>query len=130
MIQGQRSMPVLIVTNIDKSVDFYENGLGFSTAGKWVKQDGTPDFAIVVLDNITLALQSGEPVKHQAPWCAYLYVTDIEAYGAEITGKGVVLTREITDQFYGCRDLEIKDPDGNILCFGQDLSPGKNGPGL
>jgi predicted enzyme related to lactoylglutathione lyase len=130
MIQGQRAMSVLTVTDIDKSVDFYEDGLGFSTAGKWVKDNGTPYFAILALDRITVALQCGKPVEHNGPWCAYLYVADIEAYAAEITGKGVALHREITDQFYGCRDLEIKDPDGNVLCFGQDLSPGTDGPGL
>jgi len=130
MIQGQRAMPVLTVADIDKSVDFYQNGLGFSTAGKWMHDDGTPYFAIVVLDNITVALQRGNPVKHGGPWCAYLYLADIEAYGAEITANGVALHRELTDQAYGCCDLEIMDPDGNIVCFGQDMSPGKNGPGL
>jgi len=130
MIQGHRSMPILSVEDVEKSAEFFTGGLGFSFAGSWQDDDGAPDFAIVVLDHITVGLKRTKQVKKSDAWAAYFYVEDIEAYAAQVTGAGVKLANEVADKPYGCRELEVTDPDGNVLCFGQDLSPGKNGPGL
>jgi predicted enzyme related to lactoylglutathione lyase len=130
MIQGHRSMPILSVEDVEKSAGFFTGGLGFSFAGSWQDNDGTPNFAIVVLDHITIGLQRVKQAKATDAWAAYLYVDDIEAYAAQVTGAGVKLANEVTDKPYGCRELEVTDLDGNVLCFGQDMSPGESGPGL
>jgi catechol 2,3-dioxygenase-like lactoylglutathione lyase family enzyme len=130
MTQGQRSMPILQSTDVDASVDFYTVGLGFTLGGKWKEDDGETTFAIVQLDNITLGLQRADAVTEGANWAAYLYVADIAAYRDQIQANAVRLNRDLETKFYGCQDLDVRDPDGNILCFGQDMSPGKNGPGL
>ncbi len=130
MIQGQRSMPVLSVKDVEKSANFFTEGLGFFLAGCWKDDDGTASFAIVFMDKITVGLTRGEGSKTGGPWAAYFYVADIDAYAAQIAGNGVKLQRDVMDRFYGCRDLDIEDLDGNLLCFGQDLSPGDDGPGL
>ncbi|MBL4750669.1 MAG: VOC family protein [Amylibacter sp.] len=130
MIQGHRSMPILSVEDVEKSVGFFTGGLGFSFAGSWQDDNGVPNFAIVVLDHITVGLQRVKQVKNLDTWAAYFYVEDIDAYAAQVTGSGVSLTSEIADKPHGCRELEITDPDGNVLCFGQDLSPSEDGPGL
>jgi predicted enzyme related to lactoylglutathione lyase len=130
MIQGQRSMPVLSVSDVEKSSAFFTEGLGFSLAGRWQDDDGSTHFAIVVLDKITVGLSRSEVNKSGGPWAAYFYVADIDTYATQIAGNGVKLHREVMDRFYGCRDLDVEDLDGNLLCFGQDLSPGEDGPGL
>ena len=130
MIQGHRSMPILSVEDVEKSAGFFTGGLGFSFAGSWQDDDGVPEFAIVVLDHITIGLQRVRQAKASDAWAAYFYIEDIETYAAQVAGSGVKLTSEVADKPYGCRELEVTDPDGNVLCFGQDLSPGKNGPGL
>lgn len=130
MSQGQRSMPILQSTDVEASIDFYEQGLGFSCAGKWTNDDGGTDFAIVQLNEITLGIQRSENVASSTAWAAYLYVADIGAYRDQIQANAVPLHRELEVKFYGCHDLDVRDPDGNILCFGQDMSPGGNGPGL
>jgi catechol 2,3-dioxygenase-like lactoylglutathione lyase family enzyme len=123
-------MPILQSTNVDDSVDFYTVGLGFSLAGKWKNDDGGTDFAIVQLDQITLGLQHADAVQASENWAAYLYVADIAAFRDQIQANAVRLNRDLEQKFYGCHDLDVRDPDGNILCFGQDMSPGQNGPGL
>lgn len=123
-------MPVLSVTDVDKSAEFFVDGLGFSHAGFWKDDHGVSSFAIVVLDNITLGLNVGKPKGSGGPWSAYFYVEDVDAFAAQAVSNGVKLTREVSDRFYGCRDFDVEDLDGNLLCFGQDLSPGENGPGL
>ena len=89
MIQGHRSMPVLAVADVDKSTDFFVNGLGFSHAGTWKDDDGVSNFAIVVLDGITVGLNVGQSKGSGGPWSAYFYVEDIDAYAAQVTGNGV-----------------------------------------
>lgn len=131
MIQGQRSMPILSVKDVSKSIGFFVQGLGFTQAGQWKGDDGLANFAIVMLDGITIGLSYDIEAKGSGEnWAAYFYVSDIEAFAAHIQSNGVILHREVTEQFYGCRDLEIVDVDQNKLCFGQDLSPDDNGPGL
>ncbi len=130
MKQGHRSMPVLAVTDVDKTAEFFVSGLGFTLAGKWTEDDGVPTFAIVRMDDITVGLQVVKKVTPPGPWATYFYVEDVDAYADQIQSNGVKLEREAMDRFYGCRDLEVKDLDGNLLCFGQDLSPGDAGPGL
>jgi catechol 2,3-dioxygenase-like lactoylglutathione lyase family enzyme len=130
MTQGQRSMPILQSTDVDLSVDFYTVGLGFSLAGTWKNNDGGTDFAIVRMDNITIGLQHAGTVRPSENWAAYLYVADIEAFRDQIQANAVRLHRDLEAKFYGCQDLDVRDPDGNIVCFGQDMSPGENGAGL
>ena len=130
MIQGHRSMPVLSVKDVESSAEFFTKQLGFSLAGFWKDDAGKPRFAIVIMDNITVGLQGGKACSNDGQWAAYFYVADIEAFATHAASKGVKVHREVTDQPYGCRDMEIEDLDGNILCFGQDLLPGENGPGL
>ena len=130
MTQGQRSMPILKSIDVDASIGFYNVGLGFSCAGKWKNDDGVTDFAIIQLDQITLGLQRNDTVMPSTQWAAYLYVADIAAFRDQIQANAVPLNRELEIKFYGCQDLDVRDPDGNILCFGQDMSPGDAGPGL
>ncbi|GLQ35515.1 hypothetical protein GCM10007939_17980 [Amylibacter marinus] len=130
MSQGHRSMPILSVRDVLKSVEFFEC-LGFSSAGHWNNDDGTVNFSIIVLDDITLGLMRDVDARGTGEnWAAYLYVADIDALADHAQANNVVLAREIVDQFYGCRDFEIIDPDGNRLCIGQDQTPGERGPGL
>lgn len=130
MIQGHRSMPILSVKDVKKSASFFTDALGFKLAGYWKNDDSKPRFAVVVLDNITIGLQLGKASGSDGLWAAYFYVEDIEAFAAQAAGSAVKIIRQTTKQPYGCRDLEIEDLDGNILCFGQDMSPGEAGPGL
>lgn len=123
-------MPMLSVKDVEKSAGFFTDALGFSLAGVWKDDADKPRFAIVVMDGITVGLQRSKAKGSDASWAAYFYVADIEAFVAHVAGNGVKIYHKMTDQPYGCRDMEIEDLDGNILCFGQDLSPGEAGPGL
>lgn len=131
MIQGHRSMPILSVKDVEKSADFYTKGLGFDLAGTWQNEDGSANFAIVHMDNITLGLARDVDAKGTGDnWAAYLYLADVDAFADQVNGNGISAKSEITEKPYGCRDFEVADIDGNILCFGQDLSPSDKGPGL
>ncbi|MEM7653020.1 MAG: VOC family protein, partial [Pseudomonadota bacterium] len=93
---------------------------------------------IVGRDTITLALDQSrsqsDGVARAIPvnqyWAAYFYIEDIGSYREELLARGAEIFRGPEDAIYGCREVDIKDPDGHILCFAQDLNPSAEGPGL
>ena len=62
-------------------------------------------------------VSSGQPDY----WALYIYVDDVDAVAAEIAARGVPFEREIETQDYGCRDFDVRDPDGHIVGIGQVL---------
>jgi catechol 2,3-dioxygenase-like lactoylglutathione lyase family enzyme len=52
---------------------------------------------------------------------AYFWVDDVEALHEELRGRGADLLHGPVDQPYGLRDIGVRDPDGYILAFGQQL---------
>lgn len=121
-----RAMPVLQVTDVDRSVAFYGQ-LGFASHGTW---GAPPAFCIVQRGDVTLALDRGEgqpPVNQW--WAAYIYVEDAEALQAEFDALNVQTTQMHRPTEYGCIDFDVVDPDGHRIAFGQSLNP-VPGPGL
>ena len=121
-----RAMPVLQVTDVDRSVAFYGQ-LGFASHGTW---GDPPAFCIVQRGDVTLALDRGEgqpPVNQW--WAAYIYVEDAEALQAEFDALNVQTTQMHRPTEYGCIDFDVVDPDGHRIAFGQSLNP-VPGPGL
>ena len=111
-----RSAPVLQVKDVVASEVFYREKLGFETAGFWGEP---PCFCIVGRGAVTLFLDQGR-TKDAAPpvnqyWAAYVYVDDVDAYLAELKGQQVEIVRGPEDAPYGCREIDIRDPDGHIL---------------
>ena len=53
-------------------------------------------------------------------WSVYLWVKDVEALRAEFLERDVPLVRpDIVVKPYGCREIEVRCPDGRVLCFGE-----------
>ena len=126
----QRAMPVLQVRDVMASEAFYCGKLGFSSHGTW---GDPPVFAIVQRGAVTIALdqsRDGSRPPRQQYWQAYIYVSDADALRAELAAGGVDIVRDIETTPYGCRDFDIRDPDGHILGLGQVMAPGAMGPGL
>ncbi len=130
-----RSMTVLQVRDVNKSVAFYCEKLGFKSHGIW--SDGSPeahaDFAIIQAGKVTIALdrsQTGNPLPINQYWAAYIYVENADTLFAQAKSKGVEILQEPGDRFYGLRDFSVRDIDGHILSFGHDLKPGALEPGL
>jgi predicted enzyme related to lactoylglutathione lyase len=129
MKQGVRSMPILPATDVLASIGFFTGKLGFEKAGQW-DTDGTPSFAIVQMGTITVGLVKSDRAGSGEDWAAYLYIEDIDAFTDQVLGRGVRVLRGPEDSFYHCREVEISDPNGNRICFAQDMKPGLDGPGL
>jgi uncharacterized glyoxalase superfamily protein PhnB len=125
MSQEIFARPVLFVADIGRTLDFYENRLGFTRS--WVHQEeGKPLVAQVDRQGCALIFSSQWPHKVgkglmfvslnvDAP--AHQLSTEVskavDRLRAEFTSKGV----DVEDGEWGYRLFVVRDPDGNELYF-------------
>ncbi|MEM1315193.1 MAG: VOC family protein [Pseudomonadota bacterium] len=127
---GLRSMPVLATADPDALAAFFSEALGFSIAGIRRDEAGGASFAIVAWGAVTVALQRDAASAPPEGWSAYFYISDAKDFAIAAAAGGATLIRGPEDTFYGCREVELKTPEGHVLVFAQDLDPGPEGPGL
>jgi predicted enzyme related to lactoylglutathione lyase len=124
MTQFVDAATILEVKDVKTSEAFYSEKLGF---GPGFFYGEPPCFCIISSGRATIFLDQSRTPR-QAPlnqyWAAYLYVDDVDSYAAQLRSRGVEITREIEDQDYGCRDFDIRDPDGHVIGIGQLMEPG------
>jgi catechol 2,3-dioxygenase-like lactoylglutathione lyase family enzyme len=105
--------PVLFVADIDRSVDFYLNQLGFTEAWRHEEQ-GKALIAQVDRKGCELILSSQWPDKVGSALMFISLDADVLlAVRAELEGKGV----HVEDGRWGYPLMVVRDPDGNELYF-------------
>lgn len=122
------STPLFVVSDLHRAIDFYVRKLGFQEPQRlWGEP---PCFAILHRDSFEIMLSlAGEPthVRPNGPngvWDVYLRVPSLDAEVAALEASGVALDRSPEKTVYDMIELEVVDPDGYRICFGQDTSGG------
>lgn len=120
--------PYFLVDDVYASAEHYRDVLGFGFEQFWGEP---PAFVMVKRERIQIMLRApssaGERVVRpnrsvvDHTFDAYIYVKDVDALYAEFAGRGARLLCEPCDQPHDCREFEVADMNGYILCFGQDL---------
>jgi catechol 2,3-dioxygenase-like lactoylglutathione lyase family enzyme len=114
--------PVLHVTDVETSVHFYVDCLGFTTAwrheeeGKLiVAQVDRNGCALILASNLSEKAGNGTMFSSLSPqpWSKEAQASALDALRAEFTGKGA----EVKDGEWGYRVVMVADPDGNALMF-------------
>lgn len=108
---------ILLVTDIEASVDFYKNKIGMPLKFK------SPGWAEFVLGDIHLALhRKGNKLSgHEAAMAAIgvsvnFEVDDIESMFVRLATNGIDPVGEIKDYEFG-RYFFVTDPDGYVIGF-------------
>jgi len=117
--------PSFIVSNVDQTIAFYRDKLGFETRFQEPAQD--PFFAVIGRDGAQILVKAHEGISpipnHQRhPWIrwdAFVYVADPDALAAEFAEHGAAFSASLQDTHDGLRGLEITDPNGYVLFFGR-----------
>lgn len=117
--------PFFIVSNVEQTIAFYCNKLGFETRFKDPDQD--PFFAIIGRDGAQIFVKSDKEVSpvpnhtrhHYMRWDAFVYAPDPDALAADFIDHGAAFSRPLEDTSSGLRGFEITDPDGYTLFFGR-----------
>ena len=108
-------MPHLPVSDLERSISYYQEALGFQLA--WRTVDGN-----------LAALASGEiEMLLLTPWMgdsplptlsAYVYVEDPDALYADYQQAGADVVEPVATR-YGMRDFVVRDPDGHRFTLGR-----------
>ncbi|MEN5181596.1 VOC family protein [Comamonas odontotermitis] len=111
--------PIFSVTDLQQSMDFYRDVLGFDVAWSW---GDPPDIAAVCRDcvEITLIQRAGASPAGASHAC--LRVSEVDAYYQGLVEAGARIVVPIGDRPYGMRDFRMADPSGNELSIGQIIA--------
>lgn len=117
--------PFFIVSDVDQTVAFYRERLGFETTFR--EPDRNPFFAIVRRDGAQVFVKSDRdvtplpnPRRHPSMrWDAYVYAAEPDALAAEFAERGAAFSTPLKDTDDGLRGFEVTDPDGYVLFFGR-----------
>ncbi len=115
----ESSVPVLRSSDYAVSRNFWTGTLGFTVG----EEGGNPArFGIFHLGGATVFVDSwhGADPEPSPGWRAYFHTDDVDGLAAALRGRGVSV-KGPKDTVYGMREIELRDPDGNGLCFGQDI---------
>ncbi|HKS74706.1 MAG TPA: VOC family protein, partial [Terriglobales bacterium] len=113
--------PFFIVSNVDQSIAFYRDRLGFET--RFQEPDCNPFFAIIGRGGVQLFLKSNQGVtplpnakRHPSMrWDAYVYAPDPDALADEFAAMGATFSVGLKDTHDGLRGFEIRDPDEYVI---------------
>lgn len=120
------STPVLKTADYPRARAFYEGRLGYEV----VEEGGDPArFGIFKRGKSALFVDGwhGGPSPVEGTWDAYVHVAGLNDLQAEFEAAGARISRHIEVTVYGMREFDVVDPDGNVICFGEDADPVEEG---
>jgi len=116
------STPLFVVSDLARSLEFYGR-LGFHAERTWGEP---PCFAMPRRDGLELMLSLAEKPEHVRPngphgvWDVYLRTPDLAAEKTALERAGVAIARQPERTVYDMLEMEVLDPDGYRICYGQD----------
>lgn len=115
--------PHFLVEDVGRATDYYRDRLGFSV------MPGSRDpatFAMVSRDTARLQLSRmeggrGGSNRKWKPSVAdiYIWVNNVDELYRELVARQADIVGPMQRKHYGTMELEVRDPDGYILCFAQ-----------
>ena len=119
--------PNLLVSNVERSLAFYVDTLGFAR-GMTVPDASPFVFASVTSGPVEVFLNDAATAVKESPAFAgkpigatgtlYIEVDGVDALHDRIKSK-VKIVMPIATQFYVMREFAIEDPDGYVITFAQ-----------
>ena len=119
--------PNLVVADVERSMAFYCDVLGFSVVTT-VPAAAPYVFAIVASGDVQINLNAPEPAIAEYPAFArrpiggtltlFIDVDDVRAAHKALQGK-VSIVMPLVTQWYGLTEFAFTDPDGYILTYAQ-----------
>jgi hypothetical protein len=109
----QKAIPLLPTLNINKTIDFYEYKLGFTSYNYG-------NYLMLHYKNVELHFYYTKDKTLFGKTSCYLMVDNIEDLYGCFSGKELINTdRKLEDKPWGTKEFSIIDNNGNIIRFGQ-----------
>lgn len=122
--------PNLMVNDVNQTIDFYVNILGF-TKLVTVPESGKLDWGMVQNGTVTFMFQETKNIKAEYPLLEkfekgggltfYINVINVQEVFDSLKDK-VEIVKEMHKTFYGATDFAIEDINGYILTFSQSAN--------
>lgn len=115
-MKANSASPILQVSDLDDSIRFFTEILGFE---KEFIFGEPPYYAGVKMGNVIIHLNAGkENENRRGMGSVYVFCDEVDEYYKSIEEKKVEITSKLETWPYDMRDFQVKDIDGNLLCFG------------
>ena len=125
--------PYFLVADVVRAAEHYRDVLGFRIVAYFFETP--PVFAMVGRDDLIIMLHLMTGTRggsnrghHQDGIDAYLWTDDADALFAELKSKGADIVSPPQLRIYGMKEFEVRDLDGYVLCFGEDVPGTGNQP--
>ncbi len=127
------AVPQFTVPDLVRTAEYYRDVLGFQIAGYWDGERpslaaGTPPvFLIVRRDQVQIFFNRADQPdvrtsRAEGGYDAHVAVIGIDALAEELRTRGADILDGPEDRIYGQRELVVRDCNGLILAFGEDMS--------
>ena len=120
--------PNLLVANVERSLAFYEDVLGFAR-GFSVPEQSPFVFASVTAGAVEIFFNDAAAAIKEYPGFGgrpigttgtmYIEVEGVNAMHDRLTAANVPIVMPLINQFYGMREFAIADPDGYVITFAE-----------
>ncbi len=110
------TVPIMATGNLDQSVEFYTQKLGFSLVNRFEEAG----YLIFERGGVYLHLSRYDTTPETNPFTCYIYVENIEPLYQEYQAAGAVHPNgPLETKPYGVREFAVLDNSGNCLRIGQ-----------
>ena len=114
-------IPVLDVKDVDASIEFYCDALGFTLVEK-VEWGGRTEWALLNCDGVQLMLcasrdSDAEDDTHSNEGVFFVYHDNLESLFVYLGSKGYTNISNLLQNSQRPRDFYLRDPDGYVLWF-------------
>lgn len=130
MLGPGKMIPMLNVRDIFKSIEFYQDALGFKLVSpmeemihfKWgIISSGEAEFMLSESDELPKPQPGIDPLNNASwPVNFYFYPTDIIMLYQHLTKLDLAPT-PLKPTDYGMQEFSVQDPDGHLLSFGAEV---------
>ena len=109
---------VFPVLDIERSLAFYTQGLGFELTFYW---EEPVTYAVLKKGGVSLHLSLRDDQNQQMvpTGLLYIFVYDVDKVYQRCVDQGIEIKNPPALQDYGMTDFDIADPDGHRITFGR-----------
>jgi predicted enzyme related to lactoylglutathione lyase len=119
------SSAVLLVADIERSVGYYRDRLGFTCE----VHGEPPDFIVAKRDEVIVLMALCRDREQIVPnwrivpnvWNVFIRVDDVEAIYEEVQRRGAPIDYTLYNAPSGFREFGVQDPDGHDIAIAQQI---------